>query len=258
MDSLKQSFNFVASSYEKYRPNYPEQLYKDIIQFADLQPDDALLEIGCGTGKATEGFLEQGCSHITCIEYGENLAKLTQEKFSAYPNVKVAHSSFEDWDSAEHQYSLAFSGTAFHFIPAEIGYPKTASHLKTGGTSAFFWFAHVASDEPVYQTIREVYKEHAPHLNDSLIPSLAEFIQEQSDLTQQSGYFHQLKVRIYKWEQEYTPSDYIGLLNTHSGHQVLPQHQKDMLFRGIEEAIVKYGESITKQHAVALFLAKKK
>ncbi|OOE12849.1 class I SAM-dependent methyltransferase [Fictibacillus arsenicus] len=257
MNALKQSFNSVASSYEKYRPHYPDQLYKDIIQYANLQPDDHLLEIGCGTGKATEGFIGQGFTNIICIEYGENLAKLTHNKFSAYPNVKIVHSAFEDWKATD-QYNLAFSGTAFHFISAEIGYPKTASLLKEDGVSAFFWFAHIASNEPVYQSIRSVYQEHASHLDDSSIPSIEEFIKERSDLTLQSGHFHQLQVHTYKWDQIYTPQDYIGLLNTHSGHQVLPQEQKDNLFSGIEKAILKHGETITKKHTVALFLARKK
>ncbi|MFE1245495.1 rRNA adenine N-6-methyltransferase family protein [Fictibacillus sp. NPDC058756] len=258
MNALKQSFNFVASSYEKYRPNYPDKLYKDIFHYANLQPDVQLLEIGCGTGKATEGFIKQDFTNITCIEYGENLAKLTQEKFSAYPNVKIVHSAFEDWNSAEHQYSLVFSGTAFHFIPAEIGYPKAALQLKKDGSAAFFWFAHVASDEPVYQSIRKVYREHAPHLDDSSMPSIEEFIKERSGLTLQFGQFHQLKVHKYTWDQIYTPADYIGLLNTHSGHQVLPQEQKATLFNRIEEAILKHGGTITKKHAAALFLARKK
>jgi trans-aconitate methyltransferase len=257
LTALKQSFNSVASSYEKYRPHYPDQLYKDIIQYANLQPEDHLLEIGCGTGKATEGFIGQGYKNITCIEYGENLAKLTQDKFSENPNVKIVHSAFEDWRSDD-QYDLAFSGTAFHFISAEVGYPKTASFLKKDGVSAFFWFTHIASDEPVYQSIRSIYQEHVPHLDDSSIPSIEDFIKERSDLTLQSGHFHQLQVYTYIWDQIYTPQDYIGLLNTHSGHQVLPHEQKDTLFKGIEEAILKHGETITKKHAVALFLARKK
>lgn len=257
MNSLKQSFNIVAKSYEKYRPHYPDQLFTDIIQYADLRVDDNLLEIGSGTGKATEGFIKQGYSNITCVEYGENLAKLSLNKFKKYPQVRVEHFGFEDWKH-DVQYSLAFSGTAFHFIAPEIGYPKTASHLKKDGTSAFFWFAHVASDEPVYQSIRKVYQECAPQLDDSSLPSIEEFILERSNLTLQSGHFHQLKVNTYKWDQLYTPSDYIGLLSTHSGHQVLLQEQKDELFSGIKEAILNNGGNIIKKHAVVLFLAKKK
>ncbi|MCM3717345.1 class I SAM-dependent methyltransferase [Fictibacillus phosphorivorans] len=257
MNALKQSFNLVASSYEKYRPLYPDQLYKDIFTYTDLQPSAKLLEIGCGTGKATGGFIEQGFSNITCIEYGKNLAKFTQEKFAANPNIRIIHTSFEDWHSDD-QYDLAFSGTAFHFIPAETGYPKTASLLKKEAVSAFFWFTHIASDESVYQSIRTVYQEHAPHLNDSLIPNKEDFIKERSALTLESDHFHQLLVKTYTWEQIYTPHDYIGLLNTHSEHQILPQEQKGFLFSGIERAILKHGKSITKKHAVVLFLARKK
>jgi SAM-dependent methyltransferase len=258
MSSLKQSFNNVASSYEKYRPTYPNEMYKHIVDYANLQANDSLLEIGCGTGKATEGFLNNGFENITCIEYGENLAKLTKEKFSDYPNVHVAHSSFEDWNSNNEQFSLAFSGTAFHFIPPQIGYQKVASCLKKDGVIAFFWFVHVRSDEPVYKDISNIYKKNAPHLDDSSMPALEEVIKERSELTMESDNFHQLKVHTHQWEQTYTPEEYIGLLNTHSGHQVLPVTQKQLLFEEIEKAILHHDSYITKRHVVALYLARKK
>ncbi|WNB91289.1 class I SAM-dependent methyltransferase [Bacillus sp. NEB1478] len=258
MNSLKQSFNYIASSYEKYRPNYPNEMFTDIMQYANLDRNDSLLEIGCGTGKATEGFLNMGYENITCIEYGENLAKLTKEKFLNYPDVHVIHSPFEGWESKDALYSLAFSGTAFHFIPAQIGYPKAASCLKEDGVIAFFWFEHVSSEEPVYQEISAIYKKHAPHLDDRDVPAVEEVIENRSLQTTESEHFHQLKVHTYKWEQLYKPEEYIGLLNTHSGHQVLPVEQKQALYDGIEEVIMKHGGQITKQHVVALYLARKK
>ncbi|MFG6497694.1 class I SAM-dependent methyltransferase [Fictibacillus sp. UD] len=258
MTSFKQSFNFVADFYERYRPAYPTDLFKDIISYSDLDVNDSLLEIGSGTGKATEGFLKSGYSNITCIEYGENLALLTQKKFSPYPNLQIVHSDFEEWTNPDHKkFDLAFSGTAFHFIPYEEGYRKVSSLLNEDGVLALFWFVHVASDEAVYQSIREVYKKHAPHLNDRNIPSLEEFIKERSDLTLKAGEFHDLKVHTYTWEQVYSAEDYIGLLNTHSGHQVLTAEQKRPLYQGIQLAIQKNGEQITKKHTVALFLTRK-
>jgi trans-aconitate methyltransferase len=257
MDSLKQSFNLVASSYEKYRPSYPPQLFKDIVDYANISSCEPLLEIGTGTGKATVGFIERGYENITCIEYGGSLAALSKDKFSRFPNVQVVHSGFEDWHS-DQKFSLAFSGTAFHFIPSEFGYPKVASSLKENGIAAFFWFIHVPSDDPVYRSIREVYQEHAPHLDDSNSLPLEDIIQERSELTLHSGHFHQLKVLTYNWDQNYTPKEYIGLLNTHSGHQVLPDPTKQALYKGVENAILQHGENITKRHVVALYLARKR
>lgn len=259
MTSLKQSFNFVADSYERFRPVYPTELFKDITSYSNLDVNDTLLEIGSGTGKATEGFLQSGYSNITCIEYGENLVELTRNKFSNYRDLQVIHSGFEEWNNPDNKkFNLVFSGTAFHFIPHEKGYRKVASLLTEDGVLALFWFVHVASDEAVYQSIREVYEKHAPHLDERNIPSLEEFIEERSNLTLQSGEFHDLKVHTYTWDQPYSTEDYIGLLNTHSGHQVLPANQKDPLYQGIQLAIQKNGDQITKKHAVALFLARKK
>lgn len=259
VSSLKQSFNAVAESYEKYRPAYPSELYTDVLLYANADVKEPLLEIGTGTGKATEGFLQQGFTNITCIEFGKNLAELTRNKFSSYLNLQVFHAGFEEWQNPEKKsFALAFSGTAFHFIPHQEGYQKVSSLLKKDGALALFWFVHVPSAEPVYQSIREGYEKHAPHLDDRNVPSLEEFIEERSQLTLNSGHFCQLKVHTYTWDQTYTAEDYLGLLNTHSGHQVLSPQQKEPLFKGIEKAIQDNGGTIVKKHAVALFLARKK
>ncbi len=131
MTSLKQSFNFVAESYERFRPTYPAELFNNIISYSNLDVDNTLLEIGSGTGKATEGFLINGYSNITCIEYGENLAKMTRNKFSIYPDLQVVHSDFEEWTNPDKKkFNLAFSGTAFHFIPHEEGLSKSFLSFK--------------------------------------------------------------------------------------------------------------------------------
>lgn len=260
MTLLKQSFNFVADSYEKYRPTYPQELFEDIVRYANLDEDHILLEVGSGTGKATEGFVKEGISTITCIEYGRNLAQLTQKKFSSYPDLQVIHSSFEDWNHPEKvKYNLVFSGTAFHFIPHETGYRKAASLLKDDGVLALFWFVHIPSYEPVYVSIRKAYESFAPHLEDSHAPTLAEFIEKQNKQTLASGAFIDLQTRTYTWNQTYTAEEYVGLLDTHSGHQLLAPEQKALLYEEIRKAILAQNSGvITKKHAVALFLAKKK
>ncbi|MED1865169.1 class I SAM-dependent methyltransferase [Fictibacillus nanhaiensis] len=260
MTSLKQSFNFVADSYEKYRPTYPTKLFSDIIRYANLDAKQNLLEVGSGTGKATEGFVKQGISNVTCVEYGQNLAELTRKKFSSYPTLQVIHSSFENWNHPEKaQFDLVYSGTAFHFIPHEAGYQKAASLLKNNGVLALFWFVHIPSYEPVYQSIRDAYEFFAPHLEDSSAPTLAEFIEERNKLTLQSGAFQELCTHTYTWNQTYTAKEYIGLLDTHSGHQLLPPEQKEPLYQEISKAILEQDSGvISKKHAVALFLAKKK
>lgn len=50
----------IAGIYEEIRPSYPGKLIDDVISKAGLKPNDKLLEVGAGTGKADtvcrEGF----------------------------------------------------------------------------------------------------------------------------------------------------------------------------------------------------------
>ncbi|MFC5653594.1 class I SAM-dependent DNA methyltransferase [Paenibacillus solisilvae] len=119
---LKNTFNEVAPEYDKYRPNYPTQLFLDILEYASITPSHPILEIGCGTGQATKGFVDLGYDHVTCIELGQKLAEFTREKFKANTNVNIINSSFEEWQSAKKQFDLIISATAFHFIqPSSSG-----------------------------------------------------------------------------------------------------------------------------------------
>ena len=53
-ERLRQTFDTVAARYHAARPGYPGALYDTLISLARLAPDqDEILEIGCGTGKAT-------------------------------------------------------------------------------------------------------------------------------------------------------------------------------------------------------------
>lgn len=100
--------------------------------------DKSLLEVGCGTGQATEPFLKTKCK-VTAVELGENLASYTREKFKIYKNFNVIRSAFEDYDCDDNQFDMLYSATAFHWIPDEIGYKKAYRIIRSGGTLALFW-----------------------------------------------------------------------------------------------------------------------
>lgn len=255
----KNTFNEIANEYEKYRPPYPDQLFRDILEFAELKTNDEILEIGCGTGQATTGFVNLGYSNITAIELGENLAELTRQKFRNKHAVKIINSQFETWNHENEQFNLAISGTAFHFIqPQEIGYRKVFELLRDQGSIAFFWTVHVPSYIEPYNEIREIYRKYAPQLDDSQNPSLEQVIEDRSKLTLKDGLFKDLDVKHYTWDHHFTASEYISLLNTNSRHRLVPEDVRNELFSEIREVIERYGGNLVKPQAVVLFLAKKR
>lgn len=90
-------FDEVALDYENRRPTYNQQLFEDIISYSGITVDKSIIEIGCGTGQATEPFIKTKCK-VTAVELSKNLALFAKAKFKDYTNFEVIQSSFEDYE----------------------------------------------------------------------------------------------------------------------------------------------------------------
>mgnify|MGYP003298727741 CR=1 FL=1 len=84
----ERTFNEVVETYDKMRPTYVDELYKDIFDFIKINQDSQVLEVGIGTGQATGPILNTGCS-ITAIELGDKLAAYVERKFKEYESVDL-------------------------------------------------------------------------------------------------------------------------------------------------------------------------
>ncbi|MBN1124034.1 MAG: ribosomal RNA small subunit methyltransferase A [Sedimentisphaerales bacterium] len=72
-----------------------------LIDSADIQPDDVVLEVGCGTGSMTEGLVEKA-GFVIAVEYDKELAPIAQRQLHEASNVKVVNS-----DVLEGKHTLA-------------------------------------------------------------------------------------------------------------------------------------------------------
>ncbi|MHB1153924.1 MAG: rRNA adenine N-6-methyltransferase family protein [Eubacteriales bacterium] len=79
---FRKIFDSIPDEFDKWRPRYCDELFTDVIEYSKLDSGKTALEIGPGTGQATEPILKTGCSY-TAIELGENLAEYMKCKFSA-------------------------------------------------------------------------------------------------------------------------------------------------------------------------------
>jgi SAM-dependent methyltransferase len=253
----KYLFNDVSKEYDKFRPGYPRELFVDILEYSNIDKNSIILEVGCGTGQATQGFVDIGYKNITCVELGKNLADFTAEKFKEEPTIRVHNASFEEWDNKNKEFDVVTSGTAFHFINPQIGYPKAFNLLKPNGTMAFFWTVHVQVYDDLHNKIRELYRKYAPDLDDSIKPTPNEVIKDTFNTINSIGLFKDIQTKEYKWEHRYSREEYISLLNTHSKHRQLNENTRKLLFSGIKEIIDYYGGFIDKPQLVALFLGRK-
>ncbi|MCB9460627.1 MAG: class I SAM-dependent methyltransferase [Anaerolineaceae bacterium] len=129
---LRTTFNQDADGYHAGRPRYPDRLFDDLVQKTHLQDSARLLEIGPGTGQATQAIAQRGYQ-IVAVELGANLAKYAQKVLGDYPNVQVLNTSFEAVDLAPNTFDLVYSATAFHWIEPDVQFQKPHKLLKSGG-----------------------------------------------------------------------------------------------------------------------------
>ncbi len=63
---------------------------RSILDAADVQPGDRVLEIGAGTGVLTWALAERG-AEVTAVELDDSLHGLLQREFHDHPHVRVVH-----------------------------------------------------------------------------------------------------------------------------------------------------------------------
>lgn len=257
---LRTTFDEVALLYDRVRPRYPPALFDDVICLSRIPEGGRILEVGCGTGIATEPFARCGY-RIDAIELGPNLAAVAEEKLAAYPNVSIHIGDFEELPIQESTCDLAISAQAFHWIDPEIGYPKLARVLVPGGSIALWWHVDVrTTDEGFFTAVQPIYDremhggEHRPFV----LPRPEEVRIRYKDQIDRTGLFGEVTIRTYRWDGDYTAFDYIDLLRTFSDHIAMEPAARDRLFQGIADLIDgEYGGRITKERLTVLCLARR-
>jgi len=138
---LRETFEEAPELYDRARPSYPEEVFDDLVAFAALPPGGRILEIGCGTGKATLPLARRGFE-IVCIELGQGLAAVANRNLAPFSNVEVVNAPFERWET-DSRFDAVVAFTAFHWIEPQTAYAKSARLLQDGGALAVVATKHV-------------------------------------------------------------------------------------------------------------------
>ncbi len=257
MSEFNTTFNNAAAAYEKSRPLYVKELYEDIWRYYPLGEDSKVLEIGMGTGKATEPFLQTGCS-LVGIEPGENLLELAGKNLADYEKVTFFNGTLQDYTCEPENFDLIYAATAFHWIPEEYGYPRVFELLKKGGTFARFAY-HAGPDYSrpgLHADIQALYQKYMGK-GESPKAFDIEAAGKLAETAVKYG-FEGIKYSIYHMDKDFTAEEYMELLRTYPDHMALEEERRQALFAGIYEAIERHGGTITVHYIMDLELARKK
>lgn len=258
-DAIKESqmFDHAADYYDIYRPSYPDEIIQALVNQTQLNLSSRTLEIGSGSGKATDLFKVYGFQ-IQCIDPGKKLVENGRSKFMNYPNVSFECIRFEELEPISGVYDVIFAAQSFHWVPQPKGYQMCAQMLHQHGYLAPFWNMYRinncdADNELLF--LSNKYGGFADFLNEE---ECEERIQSIASDIQQSNLFEKPSIVRHEWKQEYTAEEYFGFVLTGNRFLQLTEETKKNAFEEIIKLSNKFGGKITQNYLCVLYIARKK
>jgi len=250
-------FGEVAETYDRARPGYPSQLVDDVLTFADLGAHDRVLEVGCGTGKATVQFAPRGLDMV-CVELNENMAALARRNCERFPRVTIVTTSFEDWPVEPGEFRLLMSAQAWHWVSSEVRLSKAHRALAPDGALAVFWNTVRWPDEQMRAAVDDLYERVAPGLIASRpgFPGTRSARNVSVQELEESSLFAPVTLREYPWSETYSTARYVELLTTHSDHRMLAPDVFDRLAEGIAALVDDAGGALHIEYVARLHMAR--
>ncbi len=259
-ERLARTFDLSARLYDEARPGYPEELFEDLVGLCEIHDGGTVLEVGCGTGKATLPLARRGYQ-ILCLEPGANLAAIARRNLAAFEHaVEVRERTFEEWEPGSEAFDMVVAATSFWWVDPKARYARTAAVLRPGGCAAVFWNVHVErpGHDGFFGEVQGAYRRHAsglvggPRDPDELPTTLDRGFLE-------TGLFEEVAVRHYPWTETYDTDRYLRLLRTFSDHIALAEASREALLAEIATLIDRgFGGRVEKHHVAVLQVARRR
>jgi SAM-dependent methyltransferase len=232
-------FGEVAQTYDDARPGYPDALVDRVLAYAGRRPAWAL-EVGAGTGKATEAFVRRDVP-IRCVEPDARMAAVLRARFAAAA-VSVEVARFEDWTAPTGGVPLLFCAQAWHWVDPERRLALARDALAPDGVLALFGHQYAFADPALERALDDVYLAVAPELHKEVdagpTPHWLHAELAGQDL------FTDVAIDEFVSVVPYPTPRYLALVSTFSPHRMLPEDRRNALWHAIAETIDAHGGTV--------------
>lgn len=243
-------FDSITDQFDKWRARYSEELFDYIVKTCKMNEEKKVLEIGPGTGQATDFALLTGCDY-TAIELGANNTAFMREKYGTFPNFRIINDDFETHEFPENEFDIVYSAATIQWIRQTLAYEKCYSILKSGGFLAMFRMGsdYKNKNPKLYEEIQQEYAEHYA----VEIPYTCKFDYE---IGEQFGFRYLGKTKFYG-QRIYTADEYVEFIKTNADLITIKEECKEPFFGGVKDAVLRHGNQIVIDDTFVLDLYQK-
>lgn len=242
-------FGEVAELYHRRRPGYPEALIDQLATWSGADGEaPRALEIGAGTGKATQLLAARGVA-VLAIEPSAEMAVVARTA-TAGLEVEIVLCDFERWQPDGRTFPLVFAAQAWHWVNQRTGYAHARRVLQPGGRLVVFWNRPAWGASALRSELSDVYRRIVPELpaDGPLHPdndgdSIDEIHWSQA-IAAADG-LADPEHGVYESSIEHTAHSYVELLCTNSEIRLLGDRAREALLDGVRDTIERHGGRLT-------------
>jgi len=147
MTQSVERFSGRVQNYIKYRPGYPAQIIDLLESSCGLTSQSAIADVGSGTGKLAEIFLENG-NQVFGIEPNASMRAAAEATLSRYPNFTSIDATAESTKLAPASVDFVTAGQAFHWFDPKNFKTECIRILKPCGYAVLIWNERLTETTP--------------------------------------------------------------------------------------------------------------
>lgn len=252
----KEFFAVNPKQYAQMRTIYCPQLFRDIQREMHLDNSSMILDIGAGTGQASQPFIELGCQ-VTLIEPAKLMSQFMADQYQDMDSVKVIPQVYEEV-KPDGRYDLVISGTSFHWLDPEQKYQLAYQHLKDSGGLVLFWsrpdFTGNIQSKSIY-ALKDKYCELK--MSNIEKETLIGHCRRQRAEINNSHFFTCMYSRLYHYDVEYGYAELCGWFDTFIDVIALHPREKVRFYKELKSQMEQFDQPLCVPYYLDLYICKK-
>lgn len=227
-------FGIDAAGYHAGRIGYPDAMYEALWTRCNGQPD--ILEVGAGTGLATEAILDRLPRSLTVVEPSANLVAFMAERLHA-SQLRFVVAGFLEADVAG-PFDLAVCAAAFHWLEPQPALARVRRLLRLDGVWAMWWnsYRNAGIGDPLSDAVMPLLDGMAmpPSEGRDSHYSLDRALHER---TLADAGFDRVECHQYRRERQLRTDQVLALYQSYSYIRMLPTEQRQQFLARLEASV---------------------